>query len=49
MHSVVKTQNFLLVHKTVNTGHFKLHVPFTENCSEQAVRELLKDDANERM
>jgi hypothetical protein len=46
MHSVVKTQNSLLVHKTINTGHFKLHVPFTQNCSEQAVYVLLKADAN---
>jgi len=49
MHSVVKTQNSLLVHKTINTGHFKLHVPFTQNCSEQDVRGLLKADATECM
>jgi len=49
MHSVVKTENSLLVHKTINTGHFKLHVPFTQNCSEQAVNVLFKADATECM
>jgi hypothetical protein len=47
MHSVVKIQNSLLVHKTINTCHFKLNVPFTQNCSEQAAYVLLKEDAIE--
>ena len=41
---IYKTQNSLLVHKTINTEHFKLYV-FTENCSEQTICVLLQAEA----